>query len=125
MSHLTIPTEDLRAATRALKSAKATRSLVGSMRVLADDDGIRKQTERHATQLALMVVWAGSALRDSPLAGWVAMFGECVGSEVDALSNACDLTALGPYISEKGIARRLPSCPSCAVLLDQAHEVAP
>ena len=51
MSHLTIPTEDLRAATRALKSAKATRSLVGSMRVLADDDGIRKQTERLVARL--------------------------------------------------------------------------
>ena len=43
--------EDIRAAARALKAAKATRSLVGSMRVLEDDNGIRKQTERLVARL--------------------------------------------------------------------------
>lgn len=42
---------DVAAAARALKSAKATRSLVGSMRILEGDDGIRGQTERLVKRL--------------------------------------------------------------------------
>ena len=75
----------------------------------------------HATQLALMMAWAGGALHGmgDPIRAWR----RAAADPMDTLwmRNACDLTNNGRCVSRG----QIPSCPSCAVLLDQAHEVAP
>lgn len=61
--NLTIHLEDVRAARLALRAAKAARTCVGTMRVLEDDDGIRKQTERLVARLEERLRSAKARLR--------------------------------------------------------------
>lgn len=79
----------------------------------------------HITQLALMVVWAGSALKEDAWVAWGRMTHQDSTNRLLSGYNACDHSGEGAAIGMHGVELYVPTCPRCAVLLDEARELAP